>query len=253
MNLIVDYSPAGVGRNVRMLREVSRRTGVHIVAPSGLYRTAWGIPPELAEFDSDEIAAQFIRELTVGTEGTGIRAGFMKLSVANDGPAPHDELVYRGAARAQNETGSTIGIHAFTPSAFKAARKILMEEGLDPSRFTWAHAARDGTIDFEVFRPYAEEGTYISFDGITHGGTPTDEQLLTLIEQFIDAGLESKILLSSDAVISAHPPIAQYGSDIRYPYRIFKPKLDARFGEEMSRKLLRDNVVEAYRRGQHVS
>jgi len=252
VNLIVDYSPSGVGRNSRMLREVSRRTGVAIVAASGLYRTAWGMPAELADYDSDQLAAHFVRELTQGTEGTSIRAGFIKLSVGNDGPLPHDGVVYRGAARASNETGSTIGIHAIMPDAFRAAARILEDEQLDLSRFIWAHAGRDGTVDFEVFREFADRGVYISFDGVTHRGTPTDEQLLDLIGQFLEADLGHKILISADATIAAHPPAAQYASDIRYPYRFFKPQLEARHGADVARMILRDNVVQAYRRGDSI-
>lgn len=253
VDLVVDYTPPGVGRNVRMLREVSRKTGISVVAASGLYQTAWGIPPELADFDSDQLATHFTRELTLGAEGTGIRAGFMKLSVGNSGPLPHDEIVYRGGARASVQTGSTIGVHAIVPSSFKAVFNILDEEGMNLDRLIWAHAGRDGTVDFDVFREYAERGVYISFDGTTHNSKPTDDQLLGLVEQFIEAGLEHKVLISSDATIAANPPIAQYASDIRYPYRIFKPKLEERFGADLTRLIFRDNVVAAYRRGANVA
>jgi phosphotriesterase-related protein len=251
VDLIVDYSPAGVGRNVRMLREVSRRTGVHIIAASGLYRTAWGIPPELANYDADELASHFVRELTQGTEGTGVKAGFMKLSVGPNGPSPHDETVYRGAARAAAKTGAAVGIHATTVASFHSALAILDDEKLDVTRLIWAHAGT-ATKDFAEFQPLGERGIYISFENLTAGRTPTDEEHLELIEQFLNADLGDRIHLSTDAVITAHPPVAQYDKDMRYPYKVFKPKLEQRFGTRIVRQILRDNVVNAYRRGSKI-
>ncbi len=255
VNLIVDYSPAGVGRNVRMLREVSRRTNVHIICASGLYRTAWdAVPPELDKFDVDQLAQHFIRELTQGTEGTGVRAGFIKLSVGDDGPLPRDEMIYRSAARAAIETGATIGMHARTVRGVSAALAILTSEKLDLERYIWAHAARDGATDYAALKAIADRGAYISFDGVAYNGVPSDERLLDFIERLQKDNHGHKVLLSSDTTVAAHPPAAQYNKkDIRYTYRYFKPKLEARFGAEITRQLLRDNVVAAYRRGRRVT
>ena len=49
------------------------------------------------------------------------------------------------------------------------------------------------------------------------------------------------------------PHTSQYGFQNTYLFRVFKPKLDARFGEDVSRQILRDNVVMAYRRGDNVT
>jgi phosphotriesterase-related protein len=182
-------------------------------------------------------------------EGTGIRAGFLKLAANNDGPLPHDEIVYRAAARAAIETGATIGMHSMTRFGLDAALEILDDEKFDLSRFIWAHAARDGATDYATLKEIADRGAYISFDGIAYDGVPSDEQVLDFIEQFYSDNFGDKVLLSSDSVISAHPPMAQYDMNIRYTYRHFKQKLDDRFGEEVSKQLLRDNVVTAYRQG----
>jgi phosphotriesterase-related protein len=224
---------------------------MNMICASGIYRASFGIPPEFRDFNANKLADHFVRELTLGTEGTNIRAGFIKIAVDNDGPKPDDVPVYRGAVTAANETGCTIGMHAPVLEALKAALRILERRGLDLNRFVWAHAEYTGT--FADYQELAERGAYISFDAVTVGGVPGDEATLDLVGQFIDAGLLDKVLLSTDSTIFVKPHTSQYGYQNTYLFRVFKPKLDARFGEDVSRQILRDNVVMAYRRGDNVT
>ena len=251
VNLFVEYTPAGVGRNTRLTRDVSRQTGMNMICASGIYRASFGIPPEFRDLNANRLADHFVRELTLGTEGTSIRAGFIKIAVDNDGPKPGDVPVYRGAVTAANETGCTIGMHAPVLEALNAALQILERRGLDLNRFIWAHAEYAGR--FADFRELAERGAYISLDAVTVGGVPGDEAVLDLVGQFIDAGLLDKLLLSTDSTIFVKPHTSQYGYQNTYLFRVFKPKLDERFGEDVSRQILRDNVVMAYRRGDNVT
>jgi predicted metal-dependent phosphotriesterase family hydrolase len=221
-----------------------------MICASGIYRASFGIPPEFRNLNADQLADHFVRELTLGVEGTSIRAGFIKIAVDDDGPKPADQPVYRGPVRAAKQTGCTIGMHAPVVTALKAALAILESEQIDLNRFIWAHAEYDGT--FADYRALAERGAYISFDAVTVGGVPEEPALLDLIQQFLDAGLGDKILLSTDSTIYVKPQSSQYGYQNTYLFRVFKPKFDERFGENVSRQILRDNVIAAYRRGANV-
>jgi phosphotriesterase-related protein len=251
VNLFVEYTPAGVGRSVRLVRDVSRQTGMNMLCASGIYRASFGIPPEFQDLNANRLADHFVRELTLGTEGTSIRCGFIKIAVDDDGPKPADVTVYRAAARAANETGCTIGLHAVVVAALRAVVRVLERNGFDLSRLVWAHAQYNGT--FAEYREFAERGAYISLDAVTVGGVPGDAALLDLIAQFIDAGILDKLLLSTDSTIYVKPHSSQYGFQNTYLFRVFKPMLDQRFGEDVSRQILRDNVVTAYRRGDNVT
>jgi predicted metal-dependent phosphotriesterase family hydrolase len=221
-----------------------------MICASGIYRASFGIPPEFRNLNADQLADHFVRELTLGVEGTSIRAGFIKIAVDDDGPKPADQPVYRGPVRAAKQTGCTIGMHAPVVTALKAALAILESEQIDLNRFIWAHAEYDGT--FADYRALAERGAYISFDAVTVGGVSEEPALLDLIQQFLDAGLGDKILLSTDSTIYVKPQSSQYGYQNTYLFRVFKPKFDERFGENVSRQILRDNVIAAYRRGANV-
>ena len=68
-----------LGRDVDMLEQVSRGSGVHIICATGTWldipRVFWSATPDM-------IAPLYVREIKEGIEGTGIRAGIIK--VAND-------------------------------------------------------------------------------------------------------------------------------------------------------------------------
>ena len=142
-------------------------------------------------------------------------------------------------------------MHAFAVDAMRAAVKILDEEGFDLRRFVWAHANYTPTIADHM--DVARRGSFVSYDATTVGGAPTEEVLLDWLEQMMDAGFGGKVLLSTDSTIYVNPQASQYGYQNTYLFRVFKPKLEARFGARVTRKLLRDNVLVAYRRGDNVT
>jgi phosphotriesterase-related protein len=251
INLFVEYTPMGVGRDARLIRNVARQTDMAIVCASGIYRASFGIPPAFRDMGAAELAGHFVRELTLGIDGSQIRAGFIKIAVDDDGPKPADVTVYRGAARAAKKTGCTIGLHAVAVDAMRAVVKVLEEEGFDLSRFVWAHAEYTPTI--ADHKEMASRGAFVSYDAVTVGGAPTEDVLLDWIEAMIEAGFGSKVLLSTDSTVYVNPQKSQYGYQNTYLFRVFKPKLEARFGAKVTQQLLRDNVLLAYRRGDNVT
>ena len=89
---------------MRFIADVARESGVHVVVATGIWRD---VPRSFWTRDLDEIADIFVREIEVGIEDTGIRAGAIK--VANDmgGVSPEGERILRGAARALRPLGRT--------------------------------------------------------------------------------------------------------------------------------------------------
>jgi phosphotriesterase-related protein len=250
VDLFVEYTPMGVGRNALLHRDVSRQTGMNILCASGIYRASFGIPPEFRDMSIADVAAHFVRELTLGVDGTHIRAGFIKIAVDDDGPKAADLRTYRAAARAANATGCAIGVHAPVLDAFKAVLRVLESEGLNLSRLIWAHAEYTGTVD--DYKQMARRGIFVSWDAVTVGGVPGDDVQLDWIAALNEEGLLGKALISTDSTIASSPQGSQYGYQNTYLFRTFKPKLVARFGDAVARTLLRDNVIRAYRRGANV-
>lgn len=192
---LVECSTVGVGRNVAVLRHLADLTPVHIVAPTGVYRDAF-VPPSLREMSAGELAEAWIRDLTRGIDGTGVRAGFIKISVSDDGPTPLEVRILRAAALASHQTGAVVASHTATGALARRQIEILEAAGLDLERFIWVHAnlEPDPAIHLEA----AQRGAYVEFDAI---GAEWQSQpaMVEYTLALIEAGYTEKILLSHDA------------------------------------------------------
>ncbi len=248
VDLLVDWTTLGVGRNVALLRDVSGATGLHIVCPTGIYLAKR--PPGYVALTVAELASRFVSELTEGIDGSGVRAGFVKIATSDDGPTPDETTVHRAAAIAARETGAAIGLHSPLAGPLDRVSETLIAEGFPLERLVWAHAQRSAPEDHAR---YAAEGVIVQFDSFSSrsgsdAGPPSlAERSLDAIGRLIDAGHLHQVLVSDDATVVCNPPTTQYGYDATAVMRTVKPALRERFGDRATRAILRDNVISAFR------
>jgi phosphotriesterase-related protein len=253
VNLLVDWTNLGVGRSVLLLRDVSRQTGMKILSPTGIYKSL--VPPEFANKSIDEIAEHFYDELTTGVDGSPIRAGWIKIATTETGPTKTDTRIHRAAARAAKKAGATISAHTPFTDATLAVVKTLTDEGFDLRRFVWGHAQPSPVEDHIKL---AKRGAMVEYDAISTGedtffhGPTDDASMLDRIESMVDAGYGDRVMVTTDASVFVNPSIYQYDRHSDYLYATFAPKLRARLGDAAANKILRDNVIYAFRKGSRV-
>lgn len=253
VNLLIDWTNLGVGRNVLLLRNVARWTGMHIVCPTGIYKNL--VPPAMNDMSVAEIADYFRRELMFGIDGTGIRAGFVKISTTEVGATEPETKLHRAAAIAAREAGCTIALHSPQAPTTWSIVEVLESEGFDLERFVWGHAQPSSTEDHLKM---LEKGATVQFDAIGADSDPffdgptDDSSMLKRIGNVVDAGHADRVIVSADASVFVNPPKWQYDRDNTYVYRYFEDKLAERLGTEPAARVLRDNVIRAFRRGDHV-
>ena len=78
LRTIIDVSTIDLGRDVEMMKEVSQATGVKIIAATGNHLA---VPRPFVDFAPEVIADLYVREIEEGIEGTGIKAGIIKVQV----------------------------------------------------------------------------------------------------------------------------------------------------------------------------
>jgi phosphotriesterase-related protein len=254
VNLLIEWTNMGVGRNVMLLRHVARKTGMNIVCPTGIYKSL--IPPAFHEMTIPQIADVFVMELTKGIDGSAIRAGFIKIASTEKGATETDTKIHRAAAIAAKATGATISLHSPFAATTNAVVEVLTGEGFRLERFVWGHAQPSNMNDHTAM---AARGATIQFDAISarsdpffHGPTD-DESMLERIENLVKAGHDDQVLVSTDASVFVNPSKYQYDRDNSYLHRYFADKLKQRLGEAAAGKVLRDNVIRAFRRGDSVT
>lgn len=191
----VECSTAGVGRNVSILQQLAQVMPIHLIAPAGVYREGF-IPSELIPLSVDELAELWVREITVGIDGTDVRAGFIKIAASDAGVTPLEKRNLQAAAIAARETGAVVASHTIGGGVARQEMVILEDAGLDLSRFIWVHAQTEA--DQALHLEAAKRGVIIEFDAI---GAPWQEQepMLEAVVALIEAGYGGQLLLSHDA------------------------------------------------------
>ena len=207
IHTVVDATTNECGRNVRFLEKVSRATGLNIICSTGFYfeqesaYAYWKFRSAFADIE-DEIAEMMVTELTEGIEGTGIRAGVIKLGSSYNVITPMEEKFFRAAARAQKQTGCVIITHTQRGTMGPEQARLLLENGADPGKIAIGHMC--GNLDLDYHRRVLEQGVYVNLDRFGLQGelfhTPTDEQRVDLVAGLADAGYADKILLGHDTV-----------------------------------------------------
>jgi phosphotriesterase-related protein len=203
IDTIVDCTTADLGRDVRLLREVSRRAGVQIVATTG----HWVTPTRSFEArTADELADFFTLEIERGIEDTGVRPGVIKAASEGEGMTPFQEKVFRAAARASKRTGVPVTTHSDARHrGGEQQAKIFEEEGLDPQMVCIGHS--DESTDFDYLAGLARRGYTLGVDHLFYGlpsmgggtnGISTWQDRAVMVKKLIDAGLNNRILLAND-------------------------------------------------------
>jgi phosphotriesterase-related protein len=200
VDTIVDVTPADVGRDVRLLEEVSRKSGVHIVACTG----HWLYPSLSMDSRSvEELTEFFTLEIERGLEGTDIRPGVIKVATDKPGITPFLEKSLRAAARASKATGVPITTHTYAVGRGGEQQAAIFEsEGLDPGNVCLGHS--DATKDLDYLSGLARRGYVLGMDQLSRGASGSQPQLLSWHERaqsvakLVAAGFASQLFLSND-------------------------------------------------------
>jgi phosphotriesterase-related protein len=203
---IVEPTAMFGGRDIAFMQEVSQLTGVRLVPCTGIYTYDY-LPHYFQTRDADEIAEHFVHDITVGIQGTDVRAAFLKCAADAAGVTENIEKVHRAVARASNATGASIMAHSM-PAVGTGPRQveIFLEEGVPPERIQIAHCG--DSADVEYIEGLIAQGVYVGLDryGIEMY-LPIDQRNATAAE-LLRRGHSERIVISQDftANIDWFPP-----------------------------------------------
>jgi predicted metal-dependent phosphotriesterase family hydrolase len=193
---LVECTPAYIGRDPLLLRQLSKAAGIQILTNTGYYGAANQkyLPSHAFTEDANQMAKRWTDECRHGIENTGIKPAFIKIGV-NAGPLSKiDSKLVRAAARAHRATGLTIASHTGNGRAALDQLAILKDEGVSPAALIWVHAQneKDSGIHFDA----ARQGAWVEYDGIRASSLERD---ISYVREFFNQRLSHRLLLSQDA------------------------------------------------------
>ena len=159
VSTIVDATPVDLGRDISLLKEVSEKSNVTIIASTGFWLDA------SVTFKSRTISQLFDfmkREITEGIDGTDIKAGVIKL--ASEGIlSPFEEKVFASVALVEEFIRTPIITH--TSAAARSGNyqaKFLEEHGVNPEVVAIGHS--DDSKEPDYLLTLLKAGYFIAMD-----------------------------------------------------------------------------------------
>ena len=208
LRTVVDAMPCDAGRNVYKLAELSRRTGVHIVAPTGLHHDRYYGPAHWSQrITTDELADLFARDVTDGIDAydyagpvvrrTAHRAGVIKVAGSAGGLSDRDRRVFEAAAAAHHRTGAPILTHCEHGTGAPEQIQVLADLGVAPSNVVLSHL--DKVVDRGYHRAVLESGAFAEYDQSFRWPIGVQNGTAQLIAAMAEDGLADRIVLGMDA------------------------------------------------------
>jgi phosphotriesterase-related protein len=193
---VMECTPAYLGRDPRLLQRLSDESGLHLITNTGLYGAVDNkyLPKYAYEESADQISGRWISEFEDGIEDTGVRPGFMKISVNPTSLSDLHRKLVVAAVKTHLETGLTIASRTGPAIPAFEQLEVLQKEGVDPSAFIWVHAQNEK--DWSQHVKAAAKGSWISLDGLSDGNL---DEYLSMVNNLRSAGHLDRVLISHDA------------------------------------------------------
>jgi phosphotriesterase-related protein len=203
VDTIVDCTVVGLGRYIPRVARINAEVDLHIVAATGLY-TFDEIPhffyyrgPDTLLGGPELMTEMFVRDLTEGIGGTGIRAAFLKCAVEEKGYTPDQARVHRAICDAHRQTGAPITVH--TNAAHQTGRLALemyAKEGVELTKVVVGHAGDSNDLDY--LKWIMDQGALIGCDRFgLDMYNPTEQRLATIVA-LCGQGYADRIVLGHD-------------------------------------------------------
>ena len=211
-NTVVDASLPGIGRDAKALKAIAEKTGLNIIMGTGFYVGATH-PDALSKMTDEEVGEIMVKELTVGVDGTDIKAGYIGEIGISEIFDDKERKVLRASAIAQKKTGVAINVHInpWTTNGIEAM-EILLNSGVSPEKICISHIDVENNYDY--VKAMLDRGVYVEFDNFGkeyyinrevrnsgYGLFVHDTERVTFLKRLIDEGYLKQILLSCDVCL----------------------------------------------------
>lgn len=200
LGTIVEATSWGMGPSHARLREISRASGVFIVAAYGTYIDKT-LPADWRGLTEAELERAFTGALVDAIPGTAFRAGLLGLMGTSAQITPAELRSLRAAARAAAMAGAAVSIRLDG-----AARRgpevaaILTDEGLPASRILFCNM--DKVLDHAYVADVSDTGAVVEFafgsehHFADHARDATDTERLAFLTRFLEERPDAAVTLS---------------------------------------------------------
>ena len=191
---LVDTMPANCGRSVLKLAEVSKRSGVHIIAPTGIHLEKYYPANHWRYYLSeDELTDLFIKDVEEGIDEydygcplvkrTTHKAGLIKLATGDEAITPHQEKIFHAVINTHRQTGVPILTHTNSGKHALAQVELFLKLGADINHVVLSHV--DKCKDLSYHTALMQTGVSVEYDSHFRWKNEDDNWTYTLLEKIL--------------------------------------------------------------------
>ncbi|WP_059105577.1 phosphotriesterase family protein [Shouchella shacheensis] len=241
---LIEMTNYGMGRNVLFLKQIAEELDLHIVASTGCYKDPF-IPEEAQGWSREQFATHMLKEIREGLEGTTIKPGVIgEIGSSLNEFKPVEVELFHGAIEAAKESKLPLCTHTSLGTLAAEQVELFSREGLPLSQVVIGH--QDLNEDDQVVLDVLSSGCYVALDTIGKENYRSDQDRLTSLLTFVEAGYADKLMLSTDLTRNSHL-YAAGGQGFDYTLRVFVPMMkEAGVDEATIQKLLVSNPAKAF-------
>jgi phosphotriesterase-related protein len=207
---IVEVTSHGIGRDVRAVQLVSQMSEVPVIVGCGYYIGS-SRPRGFGKRSVGELADELEEELTVGIEGTDIKAGVIgEIGIGQFPMLDHERKMLRAAARAQIATDAGMIVHPApgTESVFEIVAVLSRSDAI-MDKVVVSHLDERFRGDLRLFRRLGASGVRFGFDAFgremfmqsRQRQHPSDTQRIEAVVALWQAGLGERVALAQDICV----------------------------------------------------
>jgi predicted metal-dependent phosphotriesterase family hydrolase len=219
---VVQWTPYGLNRRLDALPDLSRRSGVSIVAATGFHQTQHYHDQDFVAESLSRLEELFVNDIRHH------RAGLIKVAGGFHGLDAHAVRTMEAAAAAHHETGAPVSVHLeLGTGALDVLDLLCGRLEMPPERVILGHLNR--FPDVWAQRRAAEAGSFLALDGPSRANHATDWMMPTLLRELADADHAGQLLVGGDTTTAA----ARGMPGMVYLLDRLRPRLDPELAEQV--------------------
>ena len=251
---VVDTMPANCGRSAEKLAEVSRRSKVNIIAPTGIHLEMYYLPNHWRySYTSDQLARLFIDDINMGidrhdyggpiVERTPCKAGLIKLATADEKITTHQHKVFEAVVNAHLQTGAPILTHTNGGKRAMEQVELFAKLGANLNHVVISHVDKNRDLGFH--HELMQTGVYVEYDSHFRWKTTDSNWTLSLLEALLPHYADH-IVLGMDMAKNSY--WKSYGGTpgLNYLLTQFRDELETRDLDTYFEKLFFSNPQKLY-------
>lgn len=204
---MVNAMPCASGRKVLELARISRSTGIHVIAATGLHTARYYEGAPWTREESSAVLGELFRaDIETGIDRydytgpvvrrTSHRAGIIKCATLCERPDAAERRVFEAAASAHLATGAPLLTHSEEGLGAVAQLELLNELGVPADRVALSHT--DKKPDVGYHRELLSAGVNLEYDQALRQGADTTDGSAWLLSEMLSKGYSSQLMLGTD-------------------------------------------------------